>query len=220
MTTHIVPIIAITAYVNYPKNIRINPTLLYFISIVHNLFLVLFSAWSFFSLSSFLYNDKIVFQSNYYFQNPDFDRIIFYFYISKYYEFVDTFLLYLNNKTPIFLQKYHHIGAVLCWHLTYLYKVDGVFIATLLNSFVHMIMYSYYLGCLLKIDKIRIIKSYITRLQLCQLIPQPLCLVLYKNETTFNYTILYFFTAYSCILVLLFSHFYYKNYIQQRCINE
>jgi len=114
LSCHITPLLAIVGYLAYPKQLRINPTLLYFLSVIHNGLLVVFSAWTFVSLSQILYNDGIVLQSNYYFQNPQFDTVIYWFYISKYYEFFDTFLLYLNGKSPIFLQKYHHIGAVVC----------------------------------------------------------------------------------------------------------
>jgi len=209
---HITPLLAIGGYLSYPKQLRINPTVLYFLSVIHNGLLVTFSAWTFMSLSRILYNDGIVLQSNYYFQNPNFDAIIFWFYISKYYEFFDTFLLYLNGKSPIFLQKYHHIGAVICWHLMYVYKVESIWIATILNSFVHTIMYSYYIGCLLKINQVRFIKKYITSLQLCQLIPQPMCLYLYNSDE--NYNILLFFTFYSVGLVILFGMFYYDSYIK------
>lgn len=213
---HCMPIIAITGYLSYPKNIRMNQSLLYFLSIVHNCFLIAFSGWTFLSLSQILYNDGIVFQSNYYFKNNKFDNIIYLFYISKYYEFFDTFLLYLNNKKPIFLQKYHHIGAVLSWHLMYFYKVDMVWMATLFNSFVHTIMYSYYLLCLFKINQLRFIKQYITSLQMCQFI------MLYTNfyfyrppiESLFNYYIITFFATYGLGIVGLFGKFYYHSYIQ------
>jgi len=211
---HIIPLLGITGYLLYPKDIRIDPAILYSLSILHNGFLVSFSACIFLELSKIIYNDGIVFQSNYYFQNPVFDRIIYLFYISKYYEFFDTFLLYLNGKTPIFLQKYHHIGAVISWHLMYTYKVDMVWMASLLNSFVHTIMYSYYLGCLLKIDQVRVVKKYITSLQLTQF------LALYSNfyfyrppiETWFNYYIITFFAAYGVGVVGLFGKFYYDTY--------
>jgi hypothetical protein len=97
--------------------------------------------------------------------------------------------------------------------MCYVYKVDGIWIATLLNSFVHLFMYFYYLGCLLKIKTLRYIKRYITTLQLCQLIPQPMSLVLYKCETEFNFYIMVFFTMYSIGLVCLFGAFYVNNYI-------
>ena len=175
LSCNLTPLLAIAGYLAYPRQLQINQTLLYFLSVIHNVLLVGFSAWTFVSLLEIIYNDGIVFQSNYYFQNPHFDTIIYLFYISKYYEFFDTFLLYLKGKSPIFLQKYHHIGAVLSWHLMYVYKVDAIWMATFLNSFVHTIMYSYYLGCLLKINNVRFIKKYITSIQLCQFF------VLYSN---------------------------------------
>ena len=214
ITPHLPLCVGILLYLSYPKHLRINKTLLYWLSVIHNVFLVTFSAWTFVSLSQILYTDGIVFQSNYYFQNPRFNTVIYYFYLSKYYEFFDTFLLYLNGKTPIFLQKYHHIGAVICWHLVYVYKVDAVWMASILNSFVHTIMYSYYLGCLLKINQVRFIKKYITSLQLCQFF------ILYVNfyfyrppiESWFNYYIIIFFASYGVGIIGLFGRFYYDSY--------
>ena len=217
ITSHITLLLGILIYISYPKEFRINQSLLYYLSIIHNGILIIFSGWTFISLVQILYNNGIVFESNYYFQNPNMDNIIYFFYISKYYEFFDTFLLYLNGKNPIFLQKYHHIGAVVCWHLCYYYKVDAVWIATILNSFVHIIMYSYYLGSLLKINYLKFIKKYITTLQLCQLIFQPLCLFLYRDEKYYNTLLL--FTLYTIGLVILFGIFYYNNYIINNKLN-
>ena len=219
LSYHITPLLAIAGYIAYPKEFRINLSLLYFLSIIHNGLVVVFNAWTFVTLSQILYNNGIVFQSNYYFQNPQFDKVIYLFYISKYYEFIDTFLLYLNGKSPIFLQKYHHIGAVICWHLCYVYKVDAIWISSFCNSFVHIIMYSYYLGCLLKINQVRFIKKYITSLQISQL----LCghyhiLVKYRPpvETYFGYFIILIFDFYVWGLIFMFSVFYYRNYITKK----
>ena len=215
LSSHITPVVAITCYLAYPKYLRINPVLLYKLSVIHNALLVMFSAWTFASLTNILYNEGIVFKSNYYFQNKHFDTIIYWFYLSKYYEFADTFLLYLNGKTPIFLQKYHHIGAVISWHLLYSYKVEMIWMASLLNSGVHTIMYSYYLGCLLKFNQVRIVKKYITTMQLCQFF------ILYSNfylyrppiETWFNYGIITFFASYGLGIIWLFGKFYYDSYV-------
>jgi hypothetical protein len=218
----ITPFVAIALYLAYPKQMRINPLFLYKLSVVHNAGLVIFSGWTFASLANILYNDGMVFQHNYYFANPKFDTIIYWFYISKYYEFADTFLLYLNGKTPLFLQKYHHIGAVLSWYLMYQYKVDMVWTASLLNSGVHTIMYSYYLGCLLKINQVRVVKKYITTLQLTQFF------ILYSNfylyrppiETWFNYGIISFFAAYGIGIIGLFGKFYYDTYVVKEKIGR
>jgi hypothetical protein len=98
LSIHIPPLVAIAGYVAYPTQFRINPSLLYIFSLIHNGALIAFSAWTFISLSQILYTDGLVFQPNYYFQNPQFDRVIYWFYLSKYYEFFDTFLLYLQGR--------------------------------------------------------------------------------------------------------------------------
>ena len=210
ISSHIPPLFAIAGYVAYPTYLRINPTLLYILSVIHNGALIAFSAWTFLSLSQILYNDGLVIQTNYYFQNPHFDTVIYWFYISKYY----AFLLYLNGKTPLFLQKYHHIGAVICWHLSYVYKVDCVWIPSIVNSFVHTIMYSYYLCCLLKIKQVRFIKKYITSLQLTQLFfGMVLSNVLYPQiETSRNVYVLWVGNIYNIGLLICFIKFYNQNY--------
>ena len=221
MFYHLAPAIGIAGYLSYPKDLRIDATFLHCFSIIHNTLLVGFSAWTFLSLSKILWERGIVFENQYYFRDPHFDTIAFYFYLSKYYEFIDTFLLYLNGKTPLFLQKFHHVGAVINWHLMYVYKVDTIWTVTLLNSFVHTVMYSYYLCCLLKI-KVRFLKQYITSLQLCQFF------VLYSNyyyyyppvETPFNYFLFNVFGLYGIGVIYLFAEFYYQNYLQNRAFQK
>ena len=221
MFYHLAPVIGIAGYLSYPKDLRIDATFLHCFSIIHNTFLVSFSAWTFLSLSKILWERGILFEYQYYFRDPTFDTVICLFYLSKYYEFFDTFLLYLNGKTPLFLQKYHHVGAVLSWHISYVYKVDMVWTVTLLNSFVHTVMYSYYLCCLLKIN-VRFLKQYITSMQLCQFF------VLYGNlyfyyppvEYWFNYGVIVFFALYGIGVIYLFSEFYYQNYLQNRAFQK
>jgi len=213
--SHMIPIAAIIGYVNYPTSLRINLTALYFFSILHNSLLALFSGYTFLSLSQILLEKGIVFESNYYFQDESFDKLMFYFYVSKYYEFIDTFLIYLKGNSPIFLQKYHHIGVVVFWHLAYYYKIDATWTSSLLNSFVHTIMYTYYLGSVLKISHIKFIKKYITTLQLSQFFALYLNLYFYSppSETYFNYIIIIIFSLYGIGIIYLFINFYYNEYI-------
>lgn len=218
LTYHLFPLAGILLYVFYPKSLRINEMLLHRFSVIHNSFLVAFSLWTFVSLSMILYENGVVFSKTYYFQDDYFDFVIYLFYLSKYYEFFDTFLLYLQGKKPIFLQKFHHIGAVIVWHLCYVYKVDAIWIPSFANSFVHTVMYFYYLGCILRINQVRFIKQYITTLQLVQLfIPNFIVTWYYYPpvETWFNYNIILIFVGYVSVLVYLFSHFYITNYIEK-----
>ena len=154
MVNHIVPLLATILYFNFPQNIIINNETLRTIAFVHNIILSGFSFYIFITLSTFLITRGIVIDNGYYFSFDQFDNILFYFYISKYVEYMDTFLIYLKGNKPIFLQLYHHSGAVISWHLAYTYKLDCFWIPTLLNSFVHSIMYTYYALSILKIDSI------------------------------------------------------------------
>jgi hypothetical protein len=208
------PVIGTCIYLNYPKHLQLPKTFVKTFAIVHNALLAIFSGYTFAKCIGIFLSDGIVFQHHYYFKNPEFDRIMFYFYLSKYYEYIDTFLIYLNGKKPIFLQTFHHIGAVVCWHLWYYYKVDGVIIATTFNSLVHTVMYSYYISSLLKIN-LRFLKIYITSLQLIQFFVGN-TLVIYNYappvETDFNYKLILFFFSYVSILIVLFGNFFYKTY--------
>ena len=214
------PIIGGLLYLSYPKQLKLSGDVLLAFSALHNLCLCLFSLYTFISMVNILSNKGVVLQSSYYFNDPTFDRLIYYFYLSKYYEYIDTFLLYFQNKDPIFLQKFHHIGATICWHLCYYYKVDCIWIATMVNSLVHTVMYMYYLLSLFKVKGIKKIKILITSLQLIQLICAVLIspILYYGIETTFKYNIIIFFNIYVCVLIFLFLVFAKKEYVDKKAV--
>jgi len=66
------------------------------------------------------------------------------FYLSKYYEFIDTWILLLKGKDPSFLQLYHHAGIVLCMWIGVLSHSSWLKYVTLLNSVIHTLMYTYF----------------------------------------------------------------------------
>lgn len=213
MVNHIVPLLATILYFNFPQNIIINKETLRTIAFVHNIVLSSFSFYIFITLSTFILTQGIVIDNGYYFSFVQFDNILFYFYISKYVEYIDTFLIYLKGNKPIFLQLYHHSGAVISWHLAYTYKLDCFWIPTLLNSFVHSIMYTYYALSILKIDSIKRLKRYITILQISQL----LCLftafkLYYQVETIFNWNVMLLCGVANVIQIGLFIDFYNRSY--------
>jgi len=205
----LLPIIAIWGYLNYPQEWRIHPTTLHYVSIVHNTVLITFSAWTAVSLTQVVYK----YEANQYFQHADFDRIIYYFYLSKYYELFDTVLIYLQGKPVVFLQKYHHVGAIVTWYLSYTYKVESVWVTTLGNSCVHTIMYAYYLATLLKLNQVKQMKIYITSIQLLQFV----VLVPYATAIYHKFDMVSLVcNLYTFGLILLFSEFYYKTYISAK----
>jgi hypothetical protein len=211
----IFPIFGTILYTLYPKDLKINQNAVKSFAILHNALLAGFSAYTVYKSIMILLRMGLVFETNYYFSDPEFTSVQFWFYLSKYYEYFDTFLIYLNGKQPIFLQKYHHIGAVFNWHFFYVYGVDGVFLPTLMNATVHTIMYTYYLCSLLKVN-VRWVRQYLTSIQLLQFFAAILVdIIMYKPpvESVFNYNIILGGTAYVSGLIVLFGKFYYDSYI-------
>jgi hypothetical protein len=67
------------------------------------------------------------------------------FYISKYYEFIDTWILIFKRKEPSFLQIYHHTGIVVTMWGGVVSQSAWLLFVVLLNSFIHTLMYTYFL---------------------------------------------------------------------------
>lgn len=66
------------------------------------------------------------------------------FYLSKYYEFIDTWVLIIKRRKPSLLQVYHHAGiAITMWGAT---VTQGSWVAWVvcLNSTIHTVMYTYF----------------------------------------------------------------------------
>ena len=226
---HLFPIVGTIVYVKISsflktffstvdkKNVE---TPLYCFSLVHNAGLAGFSFFTCKELCKIVYTQGIIVGHNMYMPQPYVKSLILWFYISKYYEYFDTFLLYVKGKDPIFLQKYHHIGAVICWHLCYVYNVDMIIFGTILNAGVHTIMYSYYLSTLLKMN-IRGLRMYITTMQIAQLTAGLFTGTYYyfpPVETYWNYCIIIVFNAYIVGLLYLFGKFMVENYFPQKKI--
>uniref|UniRef100_A0A2P2I5L6 Elongation of very long chain fatty acids protein n=2 Tax=Hirondellea gigas TaxID=1518452 RepID=A0A2P2I5L6_9CRUS len=85
-----------------------------------------------------------------YSDKPDEIRIaaaLWWYYMSKLIEFCDTvfFILRKKNSQLTFLHIYHHSTMFTLWWIGVKYVAGGSsFLAAMMNSFVHVIMYSYY----------------------------------------------------------------------------
>lgn len=92
------------------------------------------------------------------------------FYISKYYEMVDTVLALLRDSKPphIWLHIYHHaLVPIIVWNWLE-YRTTLQFPGLLWNTFVHVVMYFYYF-CKL-VDWPTPWKKNVTRLQIIQFV--------------------------------------------------
>lgn len=62
------------------------------------------------------------------------------FYISKFYEVVDTFIILAKGKNSSILQTYHHAGAMMCMWAGIRYMAPPIWMFVLVNSGIHALM--------------------------------------------------------------------------------
>lgn len=64
------------------------------------------------------------------------------FYLSKFYEILDTFIIIAKGKRSSTLQTYHHAGAMICMWAGIRYMSPPIWLFVFLNSGVHALMVS------------------------------------------------------------------------------
>lgn len=92
------------------------------------------------------------------------------FYLSKFYEVIDTAIILAKGKRSSTLQTYHHTGAMLCMWAGIRYMGQPIWIFCLVNSFIHALMYSYYALTALHVHVPNVIKRTLTSMQITQFI--------------------------------------------------
>ncbi|KAL7292505.1 hypothetical protein TKK_0014080 [Trichogramma kaykai] len=140
------------------------------------------------------------------------------YFFSKITELLDTVFFILRKKynQVSFLHVYHHtITALFSWcYLKFLPGEQGIIIG-FLNSFVHIVMYSYYLIAALGPEYKKYLwwKKYMTWLQLIQF---GMMLIYLMYTLVFDCrmpkALTYFFVTNVIIFIYLFSDFYIKSY--------
>lgn len=64
------------------------------------------------------------------------------FYLSKFYEVLDTLIILAKGKFSSTLQTYHHAGAMMCMWAGMRYMSAPIWVFVLFNSFIHALMVS------------------------------------------------------------------------------
>lgn len=205
-----------------------------FLMASHNLILAIFSMYVFKNTGPFIYNR---FKSvDIYSFCSDNDKTIYnhiqywswLFYVSKIYEMVDTFIVHLNSRPSIFLQYYHHTGAIFATYLFSIAQTHLSWIFVVLNSFIHSIMYLYYF---LSVFGIRLkIKKVITTMQMTQFIVGYIMLGLHfmygckfsadKNLFKLQTLTISFNIGYVLVLFVLFKAFFQKEYKKRKILMD
>ncbi|XRB05260.1 elongation of very long chain fatty acids protein [Pycnococcus provasolii] len=130
---------------------RKDPYWLAVVVLFHNVFLV---ALSLYMCVRITYEALVVNKYNVWgnaFKGEESERMlahtIWIFYVSKLYEFMDTFIMLLkgNLRQVSFLHVYHH-GTIsfIWWAITFHAPGGDAYFSAALNSWVHVLMYAYY----------------------------------------------------------------------------
>jgi hypothetical protein len=214
----------------YDNNLIYNKFIKSF-SIIHNLALCLFSFYTFYNLYQQSDTNYLLIDINTYkklvIENDKIINLCWLFTYSKIWEFFDTWILLLMGKETIFLQKFHHWGAVWTWYYICLTKSPMALLVSYYNAIIHTIMYFYYMSAIIcsgyRLKIPNFIKQTITSLQLLQFtygISTGTYYYLFEHFTehkthpAFISTVI--FNIYAIILLGLFINFYYVNYIRSK----
>lgn len=139
------------------------------------------------------------------------------YFLSKVYELFDTFLVILRGKPASFLQIYHHVNILfLCW-LAVRYSHFMGWVVALNNTFVHILMYTYY--SLVSAGYTPGWKKLLTILQISQFIVDGIVSMPYvwyyffSDECTFGNIYIYIYgNIFGIGLVGLFLNFFKAAY--------
>ncbi|CCU80438.1 fatty acid elongase [Blumeria hordei DH14] len=92
------------------------------------------------------------------------------FYLSKFYEVLDTFIIIVKGKQSGTLQTYHHAGAMFSMWAGIRYMSPPIWMFVFVNSAIHTIMYTYFTITGIGIKVPRVLKQGITTLQITQFV--------------------------------------------------
>jgi len=88
------------------------------------------------------------------------------FYLSKFYELLDTLFLVVERKPPIFLHVWHHTSVIVLVCKSVQHSLLFAWWTGLNNCFVHIFMYYYY--CMRSLNREVWWRQYITKAQIVQ----------------------------------------------------
>lgn len=90
------------------------------------------------------------------------------FYLSKFYEVLDTVIILAKGKRSTTLQTYHHAGAMLSMWAGMSYMSPPIWMFVFINSGIHAMMYTYYTVSALGVRVPQVIKRTLTTMQILQ----------------------------------------------------
>ncbi|RDL39291.1 Elongation of fatty acids protein [Venustampulla echinocandica] len=92
------------------------------------------------------------------------------FYLSKFYEVLDTVIILAKGKRSSTLQTYHHAGAMMCMWAGIRYMSAPIWMFCFVNSGIHALMYTYYTLTAFAVPIPNRLKRSLTTMQIIQFI--------------------------------------------------
>ncbi|XP_057332927.1 elongation of very long chain fatty acids protein AAEL008004 isoform X2 [Microplitis mediator] len=196
--------------------------------IAYNLFQVVFSAWLFYEIgmSGWLTGDySLKCQPVDYSDRPQVLRMVhasWWYYFSKFTEFFDTFFFVLRKKNRHIstLHVIHHgcMPMSVWFGVKFTPGGHSTFFG-LLNSFVHIVMYSYYLLAALgpQVQPYLWWKKYLTAFQMIQFIAIMIhAFQLLFIECNYPKAFVWWIGLHAVMFLFLFNEFYKQSYIDKK----
>lgn len=199
--------------------------------ILYNVGQVIISLYLFYEalISGWLFDYSYTCQPVDYSDNPKalrMARAVHLYFLTKLVELLDTvfFVLRKKNRQISVLHLFHHTLMPICGWIgcRWLPNGHGTFLG-LLNTLVHVVMYSYYLLSALgpHMDKYLWWKKYLTTMQLVQFAFVFLHNIqMYFNGCPYPKFIIFLLTLNSAVFLWMFGSFYYENYVMNRRIKD
>lgn len=194
---------------------------------VYNLCMVVFSTYLFyeFLMSGWGTGYSLVCQECDYSQSPQALRMLnvcYYFWLSKHVEFLDTYFFIARKKYQhiSFLHVFHHTLMAFTWWWGVKFSAGGLgTFHALINSFVHMVMYSYYAIAALGPAYQKYIwwKKHLTAFQMTQFVVvfgHMVNIILFYN-CVFPQVFKYIISLYGFLFFILFSNFWIQAYTKK-----
>jgi hypothetical protein len=216
------------------------PFNVYYIALLHNINQTVLSAYMTVEIIRQVYLNGFGFANNALdTSNPHhlgMANIIWLHTASKLVEFIDTIIMCLkkNFRQVTFLHLYHHTSVFCVWWVMIFFACGGeAYLAALLNSFVHVVMYGYYLWATFarKLEGDEkpsflhpaFYRPYITRLQIAQFVIlfsvssyDLFYLHFYKKALVFSPGAVFMQWGYTFSLLILFAQFYISAYLKPK----
>lgn len=141
------------------------------------------------------------------------------FYISKFIELLDTIFFIMRKKfnQVSFLHVFHHAVMPVSWWFGVKF-VPGGFgtFHSMLNSFIHLMMYTYYGLAALgpKYQKYLWWKKYMTKMQIAQFVLVTIhsTQLLFMSNCAYPKVFAYWILTYAVIFLVMFANFYIQSY--------